>query len=380
MPTRAEKIAFIQSQQSATQPDAGPSGDAQPVNDGGPKTRAEKIAFIQAQQAKPKAPDSPGILSQAGDLAVDAGKGAVGLLAAAGHKLDSVTGAPVRAMIGAAQDGKADPFGAAVHQFGRDPSEAPTGKQIVMKAGLDDTKHLSDVLPGLYMDRNKGTSFWDPRIQKGGMLDPSAADAGGLAMNIATDPLTYIPGGMLAKGGEALATSNLGSKVAGGLAQAGAKAGSTLDRLGPIASGYGGGLVAEALGVPKHVGHVVGMAITSPEVRSIAGNTAGRVATQASQGANYAEPVGLGLDQLGHQGEPGLPNVTPGPLKGPDKWVNDGLSKVAVQDPDTADLLNKQDLVSDPKIKDLLIQASDLKPGTKAMEIMLAKIKARANK
>lgn len=250
-----------------------------------------------------KAPEPPGFLSQMGDMAVDAGKGALGYLATLGHKLDSYTGAPVRAMVGAAQDGKADPIAYGLNQFGDDPAKAPTGKQIVMKAGLNDTKHLSDLIPGAYIDRNKDTSFFDPRVQKGGMLDPSAADVGGLAMNVATDPTTWLTagGGGIAQAGEALAATNAGSKLAGGLAQAGAKASSALSHVGPLAGGYGGGLLAETLGLPRRVGHVIGAAVTSPTVL----NTAGRLANQA---VKYAEPIGLGLDQLSHQGEPGMPS------------------------------------------------------------------------
>jgi hypothetical protein len=64
----------------------------------------------------------------------------------------------------------------------------------------------------------------------------------------------------------------------------------------------------------------------------------------------------------------------PTPLKGPEKWVADGFSKVAEHNPG---LSNARDqMLSDPKIKHLLMQASDLKPGSKAMRSIIAQIKA----
>lgn len=61
------------------------------------------------------------------------------------------------------------------------------------------------------------------------------------------------------------------------------------------------------------------------------------------------------------------------PAKGRDKWASDGFDKVSQHAPD--EQLDKAVLMGDPRSKELLIQASDLKPGTPAMEKMLAKIK-----
>lgn len=65
------------------------------------------------------------------------------------------------------------------------------------------------------------------------------------------------------------------------------------------------------------------------------------------------------------------------PEKGPDKWASDGVKKLqehdpssGISDPETISRLKKS-----KKGKDLLIQASDLKPGTKAMDNVLRKIK-----
>ena len=70
------------------------------------------------------------------------------------------------------------------------------------------------------------------------------------------------------------------------------------------------------------------------------------------------------------------------PLKGPAKWANDGHEKLLDHvegDPDTKKLLekNKASMMSDPKTKQLLIQASDLKPGSKAMQDVLSKLKTK---
>lgn len=62
--------------------------------------------------------------------------------------------------------------------------------------------------------------------------------------------------------------------------------------------------------------------------------------------------------------------------KGPDKWANDGAKNLQKHD---ADFANKEmlDQLSKTKSgKDLLIKASDLKPGSKAMENLVEKIKS----
>lgn len=66
------------------------------------------------------------------------------------------------------------------------------------------------------------------------------------------------------------------------------------------------------------------------------------------------------------------------PLKGADKWAADGLNKLnqhAGQPSGVAD----STLMANPKVKDLLIQASDLKPGTKAMDKVMTKIRTEVS-
>jgi hypothetical protein len=58
-----------------------------------------------------------------------------GILSKIASAVDSVTGAPTRAAIGALQAGQ-NPLGAAAHQFLRNPETAPTGTDIAANAGV----------------------------------------------------------------------------------------------------------------------------------------------------------------------------------------------------------------------------------------------------
>lgn len=179
--------------------------------------------------------EEPGLLSQVGDKALE-------YAVKAGRFVDRYTGAPVRSGIGAAQEGE-NPISAAFHQFGDDPSLAPTGKDIVKKAGItDDTTKLSDKLPFLYSDK-EGTSYKEDspfKLRKGGILDPTAAGAAGLGVDIASDPLNFIPLGAAAK-----AAGKVGLE-AGGMAAKGLLKGS--GKVVDIATGTGAGTRAVELG------------------------------------------------------------------------------------------------------------------------------------
>jgi hypothetical protein len=65
------------------------------------------------------------------------------------------------------------------------------------------------------------------------------------------------------------------------------------------------------------------------------------------------------------------------PARGLDKWAADGFAKLERHG---AKDLDREALFNDPKLKDLLIQASDLKPGSKAMDALLTRIKDRTKK
>lgn len=72
-------------------------------------------------------------------------------------------------------------------------------------------------------------------------------------------------------------------------------------------------------------------------------------------------------------------SLTETPAKGEKKWMNDGAQKLIEHAPDEKSAIEKLKgaAADDPKTKQLLIQASDLKPGSKAMEAIMAKIRAK---
>lgn len=117
-----------------------------------------------------------------------------------------------------------------------------------------------------------------------------------------------------------------------------------------------------------------------------ASNTA--PSTAAAAGAPVSSPIGNGARLVAISGGLGTPAAQPAvvpaanmnkaadstePTKGPDKWVNDGLKKLQAHDPDAINRIPAASL-SDPKVRDLLIRASDLSPGTKAMDDIMERI------
>lgn len=66
------------------------------------------------------------------------------------------------------------------------------------------------------------------------------------------------------------------------------------------------------------------------------------------------------------------------PPRGRNKWSADGFDKLMRHAPDIE--LDRAQLMQDPKTRELLIQASDLKPGTKAMDKIMMKIKDQSSK
>jgi len=69
----------------------------------------------------------------------------------------------------------------------------------------------------------------------------------------------------------------------------------------------------------------------------------------------------------------------PLPTKGPDKWANDGMQNLLEHDPKALNGFTQEDL-KDPKTKELFIQASDLNPGSAAMQKVMDKVKGRMGK
>lgn len=144
------------------------------------------------------------------------------------QKVDSYTGAPIRAGIGAIQEdrGAGGALKAFASQFGEDPSRAPTGQDIARRAGVSDTA-LSDVAPSLYSDTG---DEW-LKLKRGGLADPTASGAAGFGIDLAADLTNVVPVGAIAKAaakGGAKAFSGgvrLASGAAEGLSNAAAKVG-----------------------------------------------------------------------------------------------------------------------------------------------------------
>lgn len=167
----------------------------------------DKHAATGAPQApKPVAPDSSdeidAILSKASakpPLADDYANKGISLLnkvgrtalsgfGAVSRAVDSVTGAPVRAGIGALQNGRGvvGALDDAADQIAEDPDKAPSGKDIAEKAGFSADPTI------------KSPVIINPWKKSDNMLSP-AGIAGGV-VEAATDPTTYIPGVAMEKG------------------------------------------------------------------------------------------------------------------------------------------------------------------------------------
>lgn len=178
-----------------------PAGNSDIISD-------EQMAALEnaANQSQKQATDS-----SLGERLKDAGIWSLeNVVIPTGEFVDSYTGAPTRAAVGAVQTGQ-NPIAAFLQQFGEDPHQAPTGKDIAKKAGLGDTS-LSDVFPDLYSPT--GDEWF--KFKKGGMLDPTASGAAGLGIDIAADWTNLIPVSLaaksLAQGGAK--TAEIGAKAA----------------------------------------------------------------------------------------------------------------------------------------------------------------------
>lgn len=128
--------------------------------------------------------------------------------------------------------------------------QAPGGSEILQRVGMPEGGALSEVLPSLYSETGEGLA-----LQKGGALDPTTRGAAGLAIDIATDPMTYLTGGTsklaqtalkpIPKLGKVAITIDKGlSTVLNPIETLGSKAGKSLYKAGlkrtdQIASRYG---------------------------------------------------------------------------------------------------------------------------------------------
>lgn len=98
-------------------------------------------------------------------------------------KLDSYTGAPARAFVSEAQktDDITTPFKKFAKQWGEDPATAPTGQDIVKKAGIPDVNYDVPVL-----DTNP---YGQPIVEKVDKMKVNPSEIAGVAADVVIDPL-----------------------------------------------------------------------------------------------------------------------------------------------------------------------------------------------
>jgi hypothetical protein len=182
------------------------------------------------------------------------GESLVDGLVSAARTVDSYTGAPVRAGIGALQDGKGTigALKAAGSQFGEDPESAPTGKDIRTKAGLDlGDKSLDDVrIPGIDMTlgeiiKTHPAIKYHPvnRAVYGKLTEASPNDAAEFAIEAGADLTNIVPVGAIAKG-----VAKGGAKLASGVVNAASDA---VAATGRGAARVGKRVVQGAFGIPE---------------------------------------------------------------------------------------------------------------------------------
>jgi hypothetical protein len=164
------------------------------------------------------------------------------------------------------------------------------------------------------------------------------------------------------------------------------KTGKAVARMG--ATGViGGGLGYVAGGDEKSAiaGGLLAEGLTSPAMLKFAMDSGMGLKGLAKAGSEVAPSI---VGKVGEKIAPtslvdktlkaaGLNSSPEAPPKGPEKWANDGFAKLMDHAGDDKSLQASRDqLLASPQGKKLLIAASDLKPGTKAMDNILAKIKA----
>lgn len=155
---------------------------------------------------------------------------------------------------------------------------------------------------------------------------------------------------------------------------AGAAAGATI--AGPVGAVIGGAVGAGGNKLARTYG---------PAIVADATNAAGKALSkipdipllQQSSPATYKGIVGAIGANL--PAKAAVASSVAATSKGPDKWAADGAAKLIEHSPDDKQEIEKaKGAASDDKrIKDLLIKASDLKPGTPAMKKVMADLKAR---
>lgn len=160
----------------------------------------DEVGFISDEDMERLEKGNRDYAQQGADLLTRAGRGIASGVAAASSAVDRFTGAPIRAAVGAFQDDKPI-LPAFANQFLRPADTAPTGKELAEKAGISSKEFDIPLV---------ANPFTNEKVK----ASPSGI-VGGIA-EAATDPLTYVPGRIVAKGLEkgAQGVSRMSPKVA----------------------------------------------------------------------------------------------------------------------------------------------------------------------
>jgi hypothetical protein len=143
-----------------------------------------------------------------------------------------------------------------------------------------------------------------------------------------------------------------------------------------VAGAAGGGIggmvlapIARRLIAPRAASTIAVAADKAGNAISRAGGAVQRAATNSPGAVS-----GAGRQLLRPESKLRTPKVSEeeSPKNGPKKWAADGLAKLNQHSPDSP---LPKDILEDPKKRDILIMASDLKPGSKAMQQLLERIR-----
>lgn len=236
-----------------------------------------------------------------------------------GNIYDSVAGAPVRKAIGDFQNYQPGTslLNSYVSQLGKDPSLAPTGKEIAQKAGFSSVP-LSERLPNLFSEADQPGYF-----KKGGLADVSPAGVAGLAVDVVADPTMVLPA-------KALAT--VGLKAGEGGVKAGFAAGKTLAK--------GGATIADVLTGTKAATRSLGELGKTIETSVDAGKNAVKALTKTLK-PTVAEDFGKYLDIAKRNNID--PAILPDAVEFGDKSLISRLSRTQAEGPVGEALLKKHE-------------------------------------
>lgn len=228
-----------------------------------PLSDAEELEMLQLQKQKAMTSSSPTETQEQPGLLSRIGGGLLSGAAKIANTVDSYSGAPVRAAVGSLEDGGglSDAASAYGKQFGANPEDAPSGRDLVTKLGASEKPFLSPetaatVEKGLLGAGSKFGIKKLPDYMKGAIEKTSPADALGFGANVVTDPLTFLPVGKAVEGTLNLAKDALpaAGKAIGGVAKGVADAtAATTGRVGNALTGVEKGVIKTYIDRTKEV-------------------------------------------------------------------------------------------------------------------------------